>query len=288
MVWFSDIEKHKEEPKKEEEQVPLKRAAVADAEAVYNEAIATVKEMHQRYAEKKELDIQEVRSLTERLVNNVLLGDEKIVFLTINTYREDWLCYHSVNITILAIKIGQHLKYPFAHLVYLGVLALLHEMGYSEDENRDLQGLEKQKLIQQFIQSEQIKESFIKEALSIIAVLDVYESFTHERYYREKLAPYEVLKAIILTGETVFNIKIVKEIIEIFSVYPLGSFVRLNTEEAAQVVRINRDFPLRPEVVIFTDSQGKKMKEKKAVDLSHNFNIFIKEPFFNEESPQQK
>jgi len=161
-------------------------------------------------------------------------------------------------------------------------------MGYSEDENRDLQGLEKQELIQQFIQSAQIKESFIKETLSIIAVLDVYESFTHERYYREKFAPYEVLKAITLAGETVFNVKAVKEIIEIFSIYPLGSFVRLNTEETAQVVRINQDFPLRPEVVILTDSQGKKLKEKKVIDLSHNFNIFIKEPFFNEESPQQK
>lgn len=282
MVWFSNIKKNKEEPEKEQEQAPLKRVAVDDAGVVYNEALVTVKEMQQRYAGKKELDTQGACALIERLVNNVLLGNDKILFLTTNNYREDWLCYHTVNITILAIKIGQHSKYPFDHLVYLGGLALLHEMGCPEGETRDLEGLEKQELIQQFIQGEQIKESFVKEALKIIAVLDVYESFTHERHYREKMAPYEVLKAIISAGEAVFNIEVVKEIIETFSVYPLGSFVRLNTEEVAQVVRINHDFPLRPEVVILTDSQGKKLKEKKAVDLSHKLNIFIKEPFSDE------
>ncbi|MDP2044296.1 MAG: hypothetical protein Q8K15_03905 [Candidatus Omnitrophota bacterium] len=290
MVWFSDIEKHKEpkeEPQKKQEETVLKRAAVDDAQALYNQAIVSLKEMQQKYIEKKELDIQKACSLVEGLVNNVLLGDDKIVALTTNTYRQDWSCYHSVNIVILAAKIGRHLEYSFDQLIYLGVFALLHEIGYSA-ESLDFQGLEKQELIRQFIQIKQIKESFIKEALSIIAVLDVYEAFTHERHYREKFAPYEVLRSIISAGETVFNIKVVKEIIEIFSIYPLGSFVRLNTEEIAQVIRINKDFPLRPEVAMLTDGRGKKLKEKNAIDLRQHFNIFIKEALSNEDPFFQK
>lgn len=287
MVWFSDIEKHKDEPKKEpqkeQEGASLNLSAGDDAQTVYNQAIVSLKEMQQIYADKKEMDIQKACSLAEYLVNNVLLGDDKIVFLTTNAYHQDWPCYHTVNIAILAVKIGRHLEYPFDHLVYLGVLALLHEMGYSA-QTLDLQGLEKQKLIQQFIQGKQIKENFVKEALSIIAVLDVYEAFTHGRHYREKFAPYEVLKSIISAGETVFDAKVVKEIIEIFSIYPLGSLVRLNTEEIAQVVKINKDFPLRPQVVILANSQGKKLKEKNTIDLKQHFNIFIKEMFSDEES----
>ncbi len=265
MVWFSDIEKHKN-----------------DAQAVYDEAIVSLKEMQQKYVEKKELDIQKACSLAEGLANSVLLGDDKIVALTANAYHQDWSCYHTVNITILAASIGRHLEYPLDQLINLGVFALLHEIGYSA-ETLDLQGLEKQGLIRQFIQSKQIKESFIKEALSIIAVLDVYEAFTHGRHYREKFAAYEVLKSIIAAGETVFNLKVVKEIIEIFSIYPLGSLVRLNTEEIAQVVKINKDFPLRPQVVVITDSRGKKSKEENTIDLRQHFNIFIKEAFSDEE-----
>jgi len=274
MIRFSDIENRKPE----EEPIPLKKPSLADAESVYNETVAFAKEAHQLFLERKELDTKDLCGAVEKLVNSASLPDDKIMFLTSNIYLEDYFYYHTVNVSILSIRMGLHLEYSRQQLVDLGVLALLHGMSGAEDESGGVGEFKKQKLIQWFIQGKQIKESFINDVSSIIAVIDVYESLTHSRQYRPRLMPYEILKAIISTGEEVFNPGIVKKAVELFSVYPLGSTVRLNTEEVAQVVRINRDFLLRPEVAIFIDSGGKTLKEKKSVDLAKHLNLYIKEP----------
>ena len=280
MVYFSDIDKAKDKPP---EELPKEKAPALDAGVVYNEAAAFVKEIFQRRSEKKELDIEEVCRFIGKAVGPIASADDKIIFLTTGTYLKEYLCYHTVNVTILAIKVGLNLKYSSEQLVNLGALALLHALTGAEDEGYGAQELQRQEFIQKFIQARQLKEGFVKESLSIIAIVDVYESLTHMRSYRQRFMPHEVLKAIILASEKVFNPGIVKKIIEIFSIYPLGSFVRLNTEEVAQVVRINKDFPLRPQVDILIDSRGKRLKEKKAVDLSSHLNLYIKEPLL--ESP---
>ena len=245
--------------------------------AVYNEMIASVRQLYEKISKEKELDIENVCRLMEKLINNVSTAEDEIVFLTSNIYLEDHLLYHIVNVTILSIKLGMHLKYPHQSIVDLGVFALLHGMNDPE-EGYAAQELKGQKFIQKFIQAKQIKENFVKEVLGIISVLDVYESLTHNRAYRSRFMPYEVLRAIISAAEQVFNPKIVKEIINVFSIYPLGTTVRLNTEEVAEVIKINIDFPLRPQVVILADNHGNKLEEKKTIDLAANRNIYIKEP----------
>ena len=275
MVRISDIDKSEDSSSQES---PKEKPLSSDAGVVYNEAAAFVKGIFQRYSEKKELDIIELCGFIGKAAGHIASLDDKIMFLISEAYAEEYLCYHTVNVTILAIKVGLALKYSSEQLVNLGALALSHALTNAEDEGYDIQDLERQKFIQKLIQARRLKDGFVKESLSIISVLDVYESLTHMRSYRQRFMPYEVLKAIILASEKVFNPGIVKKIIEIFSIYPLGSFVRLNSEEVAQVIRINKDFPLRPQVDILTDSRGNRAKEKKAVDLSSQLNLYIKEP----------
>lgn len=272
MVEFSDLS-HLDLEKRN----LIGKASFDEAEAIYNETVGCLRQMYENISQGKELDLQEVRRIIEKLVNTIDSTEDKIVFLTTHIYLKDYLLYHSVNVSILAIKIGMYLKYPHQLLVDLGVMALLHGMDGSEEENDRLRVLEKGKFIQQYIQTEQRDEEFIKEILSIIAVLDVYESLTHARAYRDRFIPYVALTAIISASDEVFNPKIVKDIINVFTIYPLGSVVRLNSEEVAQVIRINRESPLRPEVLILTDSQGKKIEEKKTIDLAARPNIYIKE-----------
>ena len=244
---------------------PDKVTAIEETEAIYAGVVNSLKEAYKRFSQEGELDIEEACLLIEKLVGNISLGNDKIIFLTTHNYSEDYLIYHIVNVSILSIRIGLHLKYPCDSLVNLGVLALLHGIGDPEEQGCGVHELEKQKFIQNFILCRKPRDSFIKDAFSIIAIIDVYESLTHSRAYRPSFMPYEILKAIISASEEVFNPEIAKEVIRVFSLYPLGSKVRLNTEEVAQVVRVNPDFPLRPQVVIMLDNYGNKLRFFKLV-----------------------
>jgi hypothetical protein len=54
--------------------------------------------------------------------------------------------------------------------------------------------------------------------------------------------------------------------------------VRLNTEEIARVVAVNRNHPLRPRVEVVADSRGMRLPATKLVDLSESPFIYITGP----------
>jgi HD-GYP domain-containing protein (c-di-GMP phosphodiesterase class II) len=253
------------------------KKTLEETQALYDRASACVKEINKEASRKEKLNTALLMRAAEKLVNDISSCDEKIIFITGRNYPGEYLLYHTLNVTILSIKMGLFLGYPAQLLADLGVLALLHGMNDLKGEGQSAQELEEQEFIEEFIRERQIREQVLGEALSIIAVIDVYESLTHSRPYRPRFTPFEVLKAIISAGEGVFDAKIVKEVIKVFSVYPLGSKVRLDSGEVAEVIRINRDFPLRPEVLIISDNQERELQDKKVFDLCLHPFRYIKE-----------
>ena len=66
------------------------------------------------------------------------------------------------------------------------------------------------------------------------------------------------------------------------TVYPSGSFVKLNTHEIGVVKSINKDFPLRPIIEIIQDAKGKPLGEPKTIDLSKSPILYIEKAFDDE------
>ena len=63
------------------------------------------------------------------------------------------------------------------------------------------------------------------------------------------------------------EIKILKAFIASMAIYPIGSFVRLNTGEIAKVIGINHGAPFRPEIRIYFDSSEHKLDEPVRINL---------------------
>jgi hypothetical protein len=57
--------------------------------------------------------------------------------------------------------------------------------------------------------------------------------------------------------------------------YPKGTFVELNTKEAAQVIKQNIEMPSCPVVKIIYDLHGKKNEQSREIDLSRGTKVFI-------------
>ena len=111
----------------------------------------------------------------------------------------------------------------------------------------------------------------------IIAIIDTYESLIHPRPYRDALVPLRGIKVILEQKGTTHSENLIKALIGSFSIYPVGHFVRLNTNQVGKVIKTYPDNPVRPDVQIFFDRTGKKLGIPKVVKLKENHLVNIEE-----------
>jgi HD-GYP domain-containing protein (c-di-GMP phosphodiesterase class II) len=120
-----------------------------------------------------------------------------------------------------------------------------------------------------------LKGSQIAEQAQVVGLIDVYEALTHQRPYLNK-HKIEAIKSI-LGMKNAFDSKLVKVLIERVGIFPVGVFVRLSTKEIGIVVENNPKLPFRPIINIMFDTEGRRLKDPKVVNLADNSVIFIEE-----------
>jgi hypothetical protein len=68
-----------------------------------------------------------------------------------------------------------------------------------------------------------------------------------------------------------------KVFLNLFSIYPPGTFVRLSTNEIAIIKSIHKEDIARPVVRLLVDAFGEEFSEEVDLDLSKEKNCFITE-----------
>ncbi|MEK6647543.1 MAG: HD domain-containing phosphohydrolase [Candidatus Firestonebacteria bacterium] len=251
--------------------------------------------------------------IIEVLNKLVKLNSGKLLLIVNKSTTHNYLIGHSANVCILALKFGRELNYDQDKLLKLGAVALLHDIGmfkmldivnkpgklsaeeYTEIkkhallgknivENIDITENFKKVLIPVVFQHHERKNGKgypsgvkeISEFAKIISLIDIYEALTHYRPYRERLLPHNALKFLIEQCNE-FDTDLIKILIKAMSLFPPGSFIKLNTGEIAKVVSVHSEFPTRPVVELFMDSQSNILSEKKIIDLSATPMVHISE-----------
>lgn len=91
----------------------------------------------------------------------------------------------------------------------------------------------------------------------IIGTADVYEAITHPRTWREAMNPAEAIKQFLEQKRgPKFNLKILKALIHILSIYPPSSLVALSGGETARVIKLRKGSLTRPLVEILLDADS--------------------------------
>jgi putative nucleotidyltransferase with HDIG domain len=100
----------------------------------------------------------------------------------------------------------------------------------------------------------------------IVSIADVYDALRSNRVYREGL-PSERIKSIMGKKEDpAFNQKLLRRFINLIGLFPIGTLVRLNTEEIAVVTHEHPSDPFRPQVKIIRDRDGGALEETQLVN----------------------
>jgi HD-GYP domain-containing protein (c-di-GMP phosphodiesterase class II) len=221
-----------------------------------------------------------------------------------------------VHVAIMAARLGMGLGWPREELDRLALAGLLHDIGMlrlpesltaktgklSPQESEQMRshpelGCETIRsldpdyewLAQAVLQEHErwdgqgypkgLKEHQITEYARIIGIVDIFDALLNARPYRRRLLPHEAVREVLVAEKASFPSYVVKAFVHEFSLFPVGTPVRLNTGETAIVKQRNAEYPLRPVVEVRPTNGGGSQgsREIRLLDLSRTTLVHIVE-----------
>ena len=247
-----------------------------------------------------------------RMVEVQLPNDPLFINAIHHDSPSNFIEHHSVNTAIFSIKMAQHLGYSKDKQVEIGMAALIHDVGvalipreilFKQDKlsQQEIYLLRERpnysfKILKQFGDAYSylaetalqiyerydgsgypngIKGDEINEYAQITGLVNVYEALIHSRPQREKFLHFTAVKEIIRNNKKGFQRKYLKALLNIFFIFPLSSYVRLNSNAVGRVIETDPDQPMRPKIQIVFDSQNQRVITERIVDLSKETLLYI-------------
>lgn len=229
----------------------------------------------------------------------------QIYQLTVDYEQEDdYYLSSPINTMVYGLKVAQRMGYTQAKLIEFGLAALLHDVGMFRipdnilnkagrlsDGEMDLikghPGFAVEimapfatiypKMIRAIYEHQErangqgyprgLKGDEICDYAQIIGICDSYEAMTHHRPHKKPLLQADSIKELISSKSNLFESRITKMFLDEISIYPIGSYVRLNNRNIGRVVATNKTNPMKPIVNLIFDEKGIKMDPPRMVDL---------------------
>jgi hypothetical protein len=95
----------------------------------------------------------------------------------------------------------------------------------------------------------------------IVSIADVFDALRSNRPYREGLATSRIRSIMGEQGNPAFNQVLLRRFVNLMGLFPIGTLVRLNTEEVGVVTAEHPEDPFRPQVKILYTSRGERLEE---------------------------
>ncbi|MFA6411110.1 MAG: HD domain-containing phosphohydrolase [Syntrophales bacterium] len=231
----------------------------------------------------------------------------QIYQLTVDYEQEDdYYLSSPINTMVCGVKIAQRMGYEKSKLIEFGLAALLHDIGMFiipeqilnkqgrlSDDEMDL--IKKHpdlaveilapftatypKMIKAIYEHQErangqgyprgLKGDEICDYAQIIGICDSYEAMTHHRPHKKILLQSDSIKELIGSKTKLFEPRIIKMFLDEISIYPIGSYIRLNNRNIGRVVATSKGNPMKPVVNLIFDEKGKKIEPPRIMDLKN-------------------
>ncbi len=94
----------------------------------------------------------------------------------------------------------------------------------------------------------------------VVSVVDVFDALRSNRAYRAGLATDRIKHIMGQQDGTAFNRTLLRRFVNLMGLFPIGTLVRLNTDEIGVVTQTHPDDPFRPQVKLIIDRKGEKLE----------------------------
>lgn len=224
-----------------------------------------------------QVNVKNLRRVVAEMIDQIFNNDDVIYnMMDIRSY-DNYTYAHSINVCTISLIIGNSMKINRNDLEYLGMGALLHDIGKINIDSkilnkpgslepveyeavkrhpRDGYQLLKEKIEVSFVSSHIAFQHHEREDGSgyprgltgdkihrfakIVAVADIYDAMTSHRIYRAAIPSHLVLAEIKQGIEKKFDRQVVESLEKIVAPYPVGATLLLNNGEVVTVKNATR------------------------------------------------
>jgi HD-GYP domain-containing protein (c-di-GMP phosphodiesterase class II) len=280
------------------------------AKRTYQRSVAVSKELFNGARLGRGASVKEVKHAVQNIVDAVLHNEASLGGLSTLKDYDDYSFTHSVNVCIFCVAIGRRLGLTKAQLYDLGLAALVHDLGMSRIPReiltkgtaltpaersqmeshtylgalsayqlRDYGEIPFQSMIVAYEHHLKRDGSGYPNSVQarrpsvfskIVSVAAAFDAATNERAYSPARPPDEVLRELWEDKTLGHDPVIVKALINLLGIYPVGTCVILDTYELALVHAANTDtsYIHRPIVRLLCDATGMWLTPAPLVDLA--------------------
>ena len=283
-----------------------------------------IKEVSVRVVDNKPFEIETALIMIGKIINMPDLIREIYRSAVHFSSEEDHRISHPTNILACVLKIGQSMGYSKTELLELGLSALLYDVGMfmvpediikkegklndSEialirkhtETGRDILSLFKEdhpwlhRVAYEHHERENgqgyprgLKGDEICEYAKIIGIVDTYGAMISNHSYKKAMMQHTSIKELIWSKNLLFSSKITKAFIKEISLYPIGSYVKLNNKTTGIVIDTNEENPMKPVVKLLFDGKENALTENNIVRLDENPLLYIVDSVSREEIPSK-
>jgi putative nucleotidyltransferase with HDIG domain len=279
------------------EDVAEDQVGIEAARKVYTTAVSSAETLWDQAKAGDQPDPETARKIIDSLANIVNQDRTSLMALTALKKYDNYTFTHMVNVAALAMAQARALNLEGPLLREFGFAALMHDIG---KVNTPLEVLNKpgkltdgefQIMKQHVVDGAHILrrtpempalapivafEHHLKQDLSgypenighrklnlctmIVSIADVFDALRSNRPYREGLATSRIRAIMSEQGNPAFNQVLLRRFVNLMGLFPIGTIVRLNTEEIGVVTAEHPEDPFRPQVKVLFNGRGEQLE----------------------------
>ena len=270
---------------------------LAAATQMYSKAVARAETIWAATKAGEQPDPADARGIIDSLSRLVYQDRTSLLALTALKRHDNYTFTHMVNVAALSMAMARSLDLEGPMLREFGFAALMHDIGKVHtpleilNKPDKLTDAEFKVMKQHVVDGAHVLrrtpetpalapvvafEHHLKQDLSgypenigarklnlctmVVSVVDVFDALRSNRAYRQGLATDRIKHIMSQQESTAFNRTLLRRFVNLMGLFPIGTLVRLNTEELGVVTQTHPDDPFRPQVKLIVDGKGERLE----------------------------
>jgi putative nucleotidyltransferase with HDIG domain len=278
-------------------------AGIAAARRVYGTAVETAQQLWEQAKAGDQPDPRAARRIIDSLAR--LVGGDRTSLLALTALKryDNYTFTHMVNVSVLAMAQARSLNITGALLREFGFAALMHDIGKVHTpqdilNKPDRLTKEEFEVMQRHVvdgahilrRTPEMPalapivafEHHLRQDLSgypanigprtlnlctqIVSIADVYDALRSTRVYRDGLPSDRIRSIMGRKDDPSFNQKLLRRFVNLIGLFPVGTLVRLNTDEVGLVTHEHPSDPFRPQVKLLRGRDGAMLEDMALVN----------------------
>ena len=267
-----------------------------------------VKETIEKYSYCANSELHEIVDIADQIMRDIVSNADVMYNISYVREKSEAVFSHSINVSALSVLIGLKMKLSMKRVHDIAVGALLHDLGIvylpfslqevnydecQEEEKRIirkhvitgysllehekwLSSVSKDIILSHHERSDgsgypmRLKNNKLRVETRIVALCDEFDNRVYGNLCRSDKIQV-VMDYILSEAGRKYDFKVVQAFIESVAVYPIGTYVKTNTNEIGLVIRQNYKMPTRPVIKILSEAG----EDENIRDLTKELTLFI-------------